>query len=117
VGVGTFKWEEELSKIGAEVLSSNYLLCGNTSMRQHKYAATRVCGNMSRRVHSLVEREALELEPCSIDEAFLTLPALARENLQRLAGRLRQRVLDWLGLPIRVGIGPTKTLAKNRNPR
>jgi DNA polymerase V len=86
-------------------------------MRQHKYAATRVCGNMSRRVHSLVEREALELEPCSIDEAFLTLPALARENLQRLAGRLRQRVLDWLGLPIRVGIGPTKTLAKNRNPR
>ncbi len=96
MGAPHFKWREELEEMGAAVLSSNYTLYGD----------------MSRRVASILEEEALELERYSIDEAFLTLPALSRENLQRLADRLRRRVLKWLGLPIRVGIGPTKTLAK-----
>jgi DNA polymerase V len=96
MGAPLFKWEETLGEIGAEVLSSNYTLYGD----------------MSRRVHSLIEEEALELERYSIDEAFATFPALSRENLHRLAGRLRRRIKDHLGIPVRVGIGPTKTLAK-----
>jgi DNA polymerase V len=96
MGAPYFKWREELEEMNAAVLSSNYTLYGD----------------MSRRVASILEEEALEIERYSIDEAFLTLPALKRENLQRLADRLRRRVFDWLGLPIRVGIGPTKTLAK-----
>nr|WP_272503645.1 hypothetical protein [Salinibacter ruber] len=96
MGAPLFKWEEELSEIGTEVLSSNYVLYGD----------------MRRRVHSLIEEEVLALERYSIDEAFAAFPALSRENLHRLAGRLRRRIKDHLGIPVRVGIGPTKTLAK-----
>lgn len=42
----------------------------------------------------------------------MTLPALQRENLQRLADRIRRKAKRQVGVPIRVGIGPTKTLAK-----
>ncbi|MFB6231942.1 MAG: Y-family DNA polymerase [Salinibacter sp.] len=96
MGAPLFKWDEELEEMGAEVLSSNYTLYGD----------------MSRRVHSILGEEALQLERYSIDEAFLTLPALKRENLQRLADRIRRKILRQVGVPIRVGIGPTKTLAK-----
>ncbi|MCS3642283.1 Y-family DNA polymerase [Salinibacter ruber] len=96
MGAPLFKWEEKLKEIGAEVLSSNYVLYGD----------------MSRRVHSLIEEEALALERYSIDEAFATFPALSRENLSRLADRLRRRIRRHVGIPVRVGIGPTKTLAK-----
>ena len=96
MGAPYFKWKEELEEMDTAVLSSNYTLYGD----------------MSSRVASVLSEEALELERYSIDEAFLTLPALSRENLQRLGDRVRRRVLQWLGIPVRVGIGPTKTLAK-----
>ncbi len=96
MGAPLFQWEEKLEELGAEVLSSNYTLYGD----------------MSRRVHSILGEEALELERYSIDEAFLALPALKRENLQRLADRIRRKIRRQVGVPIRVGIGPTKTLAK-----
>lgn len=96
MGAPLFKWEETLGEIGAEVLSSNYTLYGD----------------MSRRVHSLIEEEALALERYSIDEAFAALPELSRENLSRVADRLRRRIRRHVGIPVRVGIGPTKTLAK-----
>ncbi|MCS3860575.1 DNA polymerase V [Salinibacter ruber] len=96
MGAPVFKWDEELEAMGAEVLSSNYTLYGD----------------MSRRVHSILEEDALELERYSIDEAFLTLPALERGELQKLAERIRRKVLQYIGVPIRIGIGSTKTLAK-----
>lgn len=96
MGAPFFKWENELEEIGAKVLSSNYALYGD----------------MSRRVHSVLEEDALELERYSIDEAFLTLPALERRNLQRLADRMRQAVRQQVGVPVRIGIGRAKTLAK-----
>ena len=96
MGAPLFKWKEELGELGTEVLSSNYTLYGD----------------MSRRVHSILEEDALELERYSIDEAFLTLPALERRNLQRLADRMRRTVRQQVGVPVRIGIGPTKTLAK-----
>ena len=96
MGAPRFKWEAKLEEVGAAVLSSNYALYGD----------------MSSRVASILEREALELERYSIDEAFLTLPALSKENLYRLGNRIRRRIKRWLGVPVRVGIGPTKTLAK-----
>jgi DNA polymerase V len=64
MGAPLFKWKEELGELGTKVLSSNYTLYGD----------------MSRRVHSILEEDALELERYSIDEAFLTLPALKEER-------------------------------------
>ena len=96
MGAPLFKWEDALEEIGAEILSSNYCLYGD----------------MSRRVHALIEEEALALERYSIDEAFAALPYLERQNLQRLADSIRRKILQHVGVPVRVGIGPTKTLAK-----
>ncbi|MCS3660103.1 Y-family DNA polymerase [Salinibacter ruber] len=96
MGAPVFKWQEELGEMGAEILSSNYTLYGD----------------MSRRVHSILEEEALALERYSIDEAFLTLPALKSERLQEWADRVRRKVRRHVGVPVRVGIGSTKTLAK-----
>ncbi len=96
MGAPLFKWREELDEIGTEILSSNYTLYGD----------------MSRRVHSIIEEEALALERYSIDEAFAALPELSRENLSRVADRLRRRIRQHVGIPVRVGVGPTKTLAK-----
>jgi len=96
MGAPYFKWEEKLEEMGARVLSSNYALYGD----------------MSQRVTTTLQKETLEIERYSIDEAFSTLPALSRENLWRVGEKIRRRVKRWLGLLIRVAIGPTKTLVK-----
>ena len=96
MGAPVFKWRETLDKIGAAVLSSNYTLYGD----------------MSRRVMTELGREALEVERYSIDEAFLALPALGLEALREQGEQMCRQVRRALGIPIRVGIGPTKTLAK-----
>ena len=96
MGAPHFKWEDELDAMNAAVLSSNYTLYGD----------------LSRRVVSILEEEALEVERYSIDECFITLPALGRDQLHAVGDTIRRKVLRWLGIPIRVGIGPTKTLAK-----
>jgi DNA polymerase V len=101
MGAPYFKWAEPLDAMDAVVRSSNYALYGD----------------MSRRVMQELEAEALRLERYSIDEAFLTLPALDRGALRRQARRLQQRVRRRQGVPIRVGIGPTKTLAKVADER
>lgn len=80
------------------VLSSNYAL----------YA------DMSRRVMHLLARFAPRQEVYSIDECFLDLTGLP-EDTGALGRRVRDTVRRWTGLPVCVGIGPTKTLAKLAN--
>jgi DNA polymerase V len=96
MGASYFQWGERLDAMDAVVRSSNYALYGD----------------MSRRVMGELEQRALRLERYSIDEAFLTLPALGRDELRDVAHRLQRRIARRQGVPIRVGIGPTKTLAK-----
>ena len=55
-----------------------------------------------------------EQEIYSIDETFVSLEGL-RGDLVARSKALRGRVLQWLGLPCSIGIGPTKTLAKFAN--
>jgi len=101
MGAPYFKWEEELDEMNTAIRSSNYALYGD----------------MSRRVMRELEAEALGIERYSIDEAFLTLPALSRPDLYRQARQIRRRVRRRQGVPIRVGIGPTKVLAKVADER
>ena len=54
-----------------------------------------------------------ELEVYSIDEAFLGLGGIADPETH--ARQARATVLQWTGIPVSVGIAPTKTLAKVAN--
>lgn len=90
-----FKFRALAKKNNVAVLSSNYEL----------YDA------MSKRFHHVAAGFAPVHEAYSIDEAFLDLTGMD-VNATALGAKLRARMLKWLGLPVCVGIGPTKTLAK-----
>jgi DNA polymerase V len=68
---------------------------------------------MSRRVVSALSHFSREIEVYSIDESFLTLEDAG--NPLDLSRRIRSTVGRWTGIPISVGLGSTKTLAKLAN--
>src|SRR5262249_54853282 len=72
-------------------------------------------GDMSSRVMQTLEQFAPEVEIYSIDEAFLNVSGFAESQLADLAADIRRTVKRWTGIPVSVGIGPTKTLAKAAN--
>jgi DNA polymerase V len=72
-------------------------------------------GDMSRRVMAVLEELSPDIEYYSVDEAFLSLHTLPLQNHSDYARMIRDRVLQWVGLPVSVGIAPTKTLAKLAN--
>ena len=81
---------------GVQCFSSNYALYGD----------------LSRRVMSTLLLFDPGVEVYSIDEAFLPMQQEGKEHLQEYGTTIRRRVKDWTGIPVSVGIGPTKTLAK-----
>ena len=70
-------------------------------------------GDMSGRVMSVLSMFTPDLEIYSIDEAFLGMAGF--RDLDGHARELRKTVLRWTGIPVSVGIAPTKTLAKAAN--
>lgn len=66
--------------------------------------------DLSRRVSEVLARHSPEVQEYSIDESFLTFPD-AVEALGR-ARALREEVRRWTGVPVSVGLAPSKTLAK-----
>lgn len=69
--------------------------------------------DISQRVMQTLASCVDDLEIYSIDEAFLDLSDHAQ--LLELAQEIRKRVLQWVGVPVSIGIAPTKTLAKLAN--
>lgn len=98
-GDAYFKRERELSEAGVAVFSSNYALYGD----------------ISRRVIRTMESLAPEVLQYSIDEAFVPLGKALAPNALELGAAIRERVARWVGVPVRVGIGATRTLAKLAN--
>ena len=92
-----FKVRDILDSNGVAVFSSNYNLYGD----------------MSRRVMSLLSQYTPQLEIYSIDEAFLDLSGMgpADELLAYSKGMVKM-VSKGTGIPISLGIAPTRTLAK-----
>jgi len=82
---------------GILALSSNYAL----------YA------DMSNRVMSILSAYAPRHEVYSIDECFVDLTGTP--HLKAVSNEMRMRVMAWTGIPVCVGIGPTKTWAKLAN--
>jgi DNA polymerase V len=76
----------------------------------------RLYGDISSRIMSVYAEMAPELEIYSIDEAFLKYPSsLSSADIIEAAEVLRNTIKRWVGIPISLGIGPTKTLAKVAN--
>lgn len=73
-------------------------------------------GDMSARVMRVLSSFTPDQEVYSIDECFLYL-ALPPADLLRTARRIRHMVRQWTGIPVSIGLAPTKTLAKIANRR
>jgi DNA polymerase V len=65
--------------------------------------------DMSQRMMQVLETYSDDLEIYSIDEAFLWAE---KENPLLFANSIRKKILQWTGIPVSIGIAPTKTLAK-----
>jgi DNA polymerase V len=102
MGEPAFKREAFFRANGVRVFSSNYTLYGD----------------MSARVMRTLARFTPGMEVYSIDEAFLSLdgmvPALAPSHAD-YAREVRATVRRWTGIPVSIGLGPSKTLAKIAN--
>ena len=71
--------------------------------------------DMSDRVMGVLARFTPHLEVYSIDESFLDLTQIPASARQHLAAQIRSTVRRWTGIPLSIGIAPTKTLAKLAN--
>ena len=76
---------------------------------------SRYTRDMSSRVMSILEEFAPSLEVYSIDEAFLDLTGVCQQDPIAYGHRIRKAVVRATGIPVCVGMGPTKTLAKLAN--
>ncbi|MBF0428626.1 MAG: Y-family DNA polymerase [Magnetococcales bacterium] len=99
MGEPWFRLRELAQRHGIIALSSNYALYGD----------------MSQRMMALLKRFGLRQEVYSIDECFLELHNAPPDPITQLGRTLRQEIANGLGLPVCVGIGATKTLAKLAN--
>lgn len=99
MGAPYFKAKELLARHQVHVFSSNYALYGD----------------MSHRVMTILQQLEPEVEVYSIDEAFIALPHTQARPHTEYARSLQRKVKQWVGIPVAIGIGPTKTLAKVAN--
>lgn len=99
MGVPVFQVQQLINKHQIKLFSSNYTL----------YA------DMSARVMSTLESFAPRMEVYSIDEAFLDLTGVYFKDSLDYGQRIRKKVVKHTGIPVCVGMGPTKTLAKLAN--
>jgi len=97
MGTPLFKAKQEIEKHGIQVFSSNYTLYGDISAR----------------VMQTLEQFSPNVEVYSIDEAFLDLAGMS--GLSDYAQTIRSTVMQHVGIPVCVGIAPTKTLSKLAN--
>jgi len=72
-------------------------------------------GDISGRVMEMLRSMAPEMQIYSIDEAFLQFSDAGPERLFDDCIQMRGKILQWVGIPVSFGIGPTKTLAKAGN--
>lgn len=91
--------KQKFAKAGVVVRSSNYTLYGDISAR----------------VMIVLKSLAPGVEVYSIDEAFLDLNGIA--DCESFGRHVRESVFKWTGIPVSVGIAPSKTLAKVANHR
>ena len=99
MGEPYFRCKPLIERHRVRVFSSNYALYGD----------------MSQRVMEILSHLEPEVEIYSIDEAFFRLPQANEESLLENGRNIRATVKKLVGIPVSIGYGPTKTLAKIAN--
>lgn len=97
MGAPAYQIKELVEKHGVAVFSSNYTLYGD----------------MSARVMSILSSLVPDIEVYSIDEAFVNLDGV--KDYQSLGTTIVNKVYKGTGIPVSLGIAPTRTLAKMAN--
>jgi len=96
MGEPAFKIKKTIEQHNINVFSTNFALYGD----------------LSNRVMLVLKSEVNLIEIYSIDEAFLDFSDYA--NIERGVA-LGKKIKQWTGIPVSVGIAPTKVLAKVAN--
>lgn len=99
MGAPAFEYQTMFDKNNVLVFSANFPLYGD----------------MSNRVMTVLGEFSPEVEIYSIDECFLKLDGFEKFNLQDYSLEMRKKVFKATGIPVSVGIAPTKALAKLAN--
>lgn len=96
MGAPFFEIRELLSREKVHVFSSNFQLYGD----------------MSNRVMQMLHRFSPDVEVYSVDEAFIDMSGTPDGKYEEAGEVIRKQVLQWTGIPVSVGIAPSRTLAK-----
>ena len=96
MGAPAFKYEKVFKQHNVKIFSSNFPLYGD----------------MSSRVMNILSSYTPNIEIYSIDEAFLEFKGFREYDLEVYCKEIQKKVLKWTGIPISIGIAPTKALAK-----
>ena len=97
VGMGQPLFQvDNLTRRQLRTLSSNYALYGD----------------LSDRIMTVLRRYSPLVEVYSIDEAFIDMSLVAEQDLQAAMSAIRTAIDRVVGVPVSIGCGPTKTLAK-----
>lgn len=99
MGAPVFKYRDLIRRGQIQCFSSNYALYGD----------------MSQRVMDSLRRLCPDMEVYSIDEAFLKLDHFTYYDLTTYLLDIRQKIKQWTGIPISIGLASSKTLAKVAN--
>lgn len=97
MGAPAFKYEKVFQKNNVYVFSANFALYGD----------------LSKRVMSTISQEINRMEVYSIDEVFMDFSSVSL--LKEKAQEVKAKVKKWTGIPISIGVAPTKALAKVAN--
>jgi len=99
MGAEAFKYEAVFKENDIHVFSSNYSLYGD----------------LSTRVMNIIGKFSPNVEIYSIDEAFFKLDHIKDEDLEAYVLKIKKTVEKWVGIPVSIGVAPTKSLSKVAN--
>lgn len=99
MGAPAFQYDAVFNRHNVQVFSANFTLYGD----------------MSQRVMDLLSAYTPDIEIYSIDEAFLKFKGFLQVDLQTYAYEIHRQVCKSTGIPVSIGIAPTKALAKIAN--
>ncbi|GEO11598.1 Y-family DNA polymerase [Segetibacter aerophilus] len=110
---------DEAKKLGIKMAQAYFL--SKPLLQQHGITAFssnyNLYGDMSKRVMETMQSmfPSTCIEVYSVDEAFVDMSHVPAKELHNTVKELKERIGQWTGIPVSIGVAPTKTLAKIAN--